>query len=243
MTEKNVFITGAGGGIGKETALLFAEHGATVFLNDLPDSKGVYEVQSIIEDRGGRCELKLGDISSSIEVRNMFKDIERLDVLVNNGGILQESSFLEIEDEDWDRMMKVHLYGTFYCAREALRIMMKSKCGRIINISSDLGQIGCENLAHYSAAKGGIIALTKSLAREFSSQGILVNSVAPGGTLTPMVTALGENYIKEEAARYPIQRLATPCEIAEAIFFLSTESASFITGQVLGVNGGGVMNG
>jgi 3-oxoacyl-[acyl-carrier protein] reductase len=243
VKEKTVFITGAGGGIGKEIALLFAKQGAKVFLNDLPHSKGVFEVKSLIENKGGSCELKLGDISSPDEVRAMFNGIESLDVLVNNGGILQEVSFLEIGDDDWDKMIKVHLYGSFYCTREAIPIMLKAKSGRIINISSDLGQLGCENFAHYSAAKGGIIALTKSLAREFGPKGILINSVAPGGTLTPMVTELGEAYIKEEAARYPLQRLAIPSEIAAVVVFLSSESASFITGQVLGVNGGGVMNG
>jgi 3-oxoacyl-[acyl-carrier protein] reductase len=121
--------------------------------------------------------------------------------------------------------------------------MKEQRSGRVINIASDLGQLGCENLAHYSAAKGGIIALTKSLARELSSVGVLVNAIAPGGVLTPMVEALGPKYIEEESARYPLKRLGTAREIADVAVFLASEASSFMTGQIVGVNGGGVMNG
>lgn len=236
-------VTGAGSGIGKSIAISFAEAGANVVLNDLPTQSTVDSVKEQIERLGSQCVLKLGDISDSAVVNVLVSEIPQLDVLVNNAGYLRESSITEMSDEDWDRMLKVHLYGTFYCARAAARKMLPQGHGRIVNIASDLGQLGCENLTHYSAAKGGIIAFTKSLARELAARGILVNAVAPGGTLTPLVDRLGPEYVKEESARYPLKRLGRPEEIARVVRFLASDEATFMTGQVLGVNGGGVMNG
>lgn len=240
---KCVFVTGAGSGIGREIAIAFAREGANLILNDLPSQLRIGSVKEEIEAMGGSCQFKLGDVSSADEVRSMFEGLDRIDVLVNNAGYLRESPILEMTDADWDRMIKVHLYGTFYCAREAVRVMLKQGEGRIINISSDLGQLGCEKLVHYSAAKGGIIAFTKSLARELGTSGILVNSIAPGGTVTPLVEALGPEYVQEESARYPLKRLGLPAEIASVALFLASKDSSFMTGQVLGVNGGGVMYG
>jgi 3-oxoacyl-[acyl-carrier protein] reductase len=241
--NKNVFITGAGSGIGKRTALAFAQEGATLYLNDLPNQENIYRVKDEILNLGAQVELKLGNISDPNQVREIFHSIEKLDILINNAGYLQEVPALELDDTGWDNMIKVHLYGTFYCCREAGRLMVQQCSGKIINIASDLGQLGCENLVHYSAAKGGIISLTKALAREWGPNGILVNSVAPGGTLTPLVERLGTEYVIEEAAKYPLKRLAEPSEIANVILFLASEDSSFMTGQIVGVNGGGVMNG
>lgn len=241
--DQIVFVTGAGSGIGRAVALAFAREGAKVLINDLPNQAGIYLVKEQIESEGGQSVLKLGDVSSSENVKQLFEDVDHLDVMVNNAGFLREVPFVEMSDEEWDRMMKVHLYGTFYFARAAARIMSRQGKGRIINIASDLGQLGCERLAHYSAAKGGVITLTKSMARELGQSGILVNAVAPGGTLTPLVDALGVNYIAEESAKYPLKRLGNPEEIASTVLFLASMEASFMTGQVIGVNGGGVMNG
>jgi 3-oxoacyl-[acyl-carrier protein] reductase len=156
---------------------------------------------------------------------------------------LLESALTELSFEKWDRMIRVHLYGAFLFCKPAATLMKRQGSGAIVNIASDLGQLGCANLCHYSAAKGGIIALTKSLARELAADGVRVNGVAPGGTLTPMVERLGEAYIREEALRYPMLRLGTAEEVAAAVVFLASDNASFMTGQILGVNGGGVMNG
>ncbi|SDC96769.1 SDR family NAD(P)-dependent oxidoreductase [Paraburkholderia lycopersici] len=236
-------VTGAGSGIGRAIALAFARERAHVIVNDLPSSAALYELREDIEALGARCTIAAGDVADPECVRQLFAGIEWLDVLVNNAGILQESPVTEITDAAWDRMIKVHLYGAFHFSREAARLMKQQRHGAIVNIASDLGQLGCENLSHYSAAKGGIIAFTKSLARELAPHGARVNAVAPGGVLTPMVEALGDRYVEAEAARYPLKRLGTPDEIAEVVRFLSSDAASFMTGQIVGVNGGGVMNG
>ncbi|MDT4870929.1 3-oxoacyl-[acyl-carrier-protein] reductase FabG [compost metagenome] len=173
----------------------------------------------------------------------MFEGLERLDVLVNNAGILFEAPITELSLEQWDRMIRVHLHGAFLFSKGAAVLMKRQSSGAIINIASDLGQLGCANLCHYSAAKGGIIAFSKALARELAPWQVRVNSVAPGGTLTPMVERMGEHYVREEAARYPLQRLGSAEEIANVVAFLASDQASFMTGQILGVNGGGAMVG
>ena len=236
-------VTGAGSGIGRAIALAFARERAHVIVNDLPSSPSLAALCEEIEALGARCTVAAGDVSDPARVRGIFSNIEQLDVLVNNAGILQESPVTELTDAAWDSMIKVHLYGAFHFSREAARLMKQQHSGSIVNIASDLGQIGCVNLSHYCAAKGGIIAFTKSLARELAPYGVRVNAVAPGGVITPMVGALGDRYIDEEAARYPLKRLGTPDEIAQVVRFLNSGAASFMTGQIVGVNGGGVMNG
>jgi 3-oxoacyl-[acyl-carrier protein] reductase len=244
FVNKTVLVTGAGSGIGFEICLAFAQEGAKVIANDLLSQDNLLNLKTVIEECGGHCDLKVGDVSDPKTASEICSDLDRLDILVNNAGYLLELPITEISDEQWDRMIRVHLYGTFYFARAAVGIMRRQQGGgRIINIASDLGQIGCENLTHYSAAKGGIIAFTKSLARELGPDGILVNAVAPGGILTPLVERLGKDYIEKEASLYPLKRLGIPCEIAAAVLFLASKSSTFMTGQVLGVNGGGVMNG
>jgi 3-oxoacyl-[acyl-carrier protein] reductase len=236
-------VTGAASGIGRAIALRFASERATVIVNDLPSNDALAPLKQQIEALGGACRIAAGDVSDPSRVREIFDGIERLDVLVNNAGVLQEAPITDLTDAMWDRMIKVHLYGAFHFSREAARLMKAQRRGQIVSIASDLGQLGCENLCHYSAAKGGIIALTKSLARELAPYGVRVNAVAPGGVLTPMVEALGDAYIRDEAARYPLKRLGTPDEIAAVVQFVASDAASFMTGQIVGVNGGGVMNG
>ncbi|WJV25640.1 MULTISPECIES: SDR family NAD(P)-dependent oxidoreductase [Pseudomonas] len=240
---KSYLVTGAANGIGRSIALALAEPGDTAILNDLSFS---YELESLVQElekKGLEVRVALGDVSAPGTVKRAFGGLRKLDVLVNNAGILNEAPIAQMAFEQWDMMIRVHLYGTFLFSQEAARLMTNQRQGAIINIASDLGQLGCANLCHYSAAKGGVIAFTKALARELAPKGVRVNAVAPGATLTPMVERLGAAYIDEEAARYPLQRLGTAEEIANSVVFLSSEKASFTTGQVLGVNGGGVMNG
>lgn len=240
---KTFLVTGAANGIGRAVVLALAERGDLAVLNDLTDSAALTSLVRQLEQAGVESRVVLGDVSAPETARQAFDGLPRLDVLVNNAGILNESPITEMSFEQWDSMIRVHLYGTFLFAQQAARLMSRQGSGAIVNIASDLGQLGCANLSHYSAAKGGIIAFTKALARELAAQGVRVNAVAPGGTLTPMVERLGADYIREESARYPLQRLGTAEEIAATVAFLASAQASFTTGQILGVNGGGVMNG
>lgn len=240
---KTFLVTGAANGIGRAVVLALAERGDLAVLNDLTDSAALTSLVRQLEQAGVESRVVLGDVSAPETARQAFDGLPRLDVLVNNAGILNESPITEMSFEQWDSMIRVHLYGTFLFAQQAARLMSRQGSGAIVNIASDLGQLGCANLSHYSAAKGGIIAFTKALARELAAKGVRVNAVAPGGTLTPMVERLGADYIREESARYPLQRLGTAEEIAATVAFLASAQASFTTGQILGVNGGGVMNG
>jgi 3-oxoacyl-[acyl-carrier protein] reductase len=172
----------------------------------------------------------------------MDEQLGGIDILVNNAGFAQDAPITEMTDEQWDRMIKVHLYGCFNNSREAAKRMKQQNKGKIINISSDIGSLGCEEFTHYSAAKGGINAFTKALARELAPD-ILVNAVAPSGTHTNILEAFGDNYVEEESAKYPLKRLAQPEEIAKSVLFLASDNANFYTGQILTPNGGVVMNG
>ncbi|OBZ07594.1 3-oxoacyl-ACP reductase [Bacillus sp. FJAT-27264] len=245
LKGKQALITGASKGIGKAVALEFAKAGTNVMINYIGNDQEALEVKKEAESYGVKAEIHHADVSDSSQVREMFDAFDRLfgtlHILVNNAGIAQAVTVREMTDEQWDRMIKVHLYGTFYNAREAARRMWDNQAGKIINISSDLASLGCEEFTHYSAAKGGITSFTKALARELAPH-INVNSVAPGGTLTDILADFGEGYEEEEAAKYPLKRLAQPQEIAKSVLFLASDDANFYTGQVLGANGGSVMN-
>lgn len=246
LTGKNVLITGSSMGIGKAIALAFAEQGANVLINYVGDDQTAETTRLQAEAFGVKAYKFNADVSDSKQVSEMFQYLDNqlgdIDILVNNAGIAQNAPITEMTDEQWDKMIKVHLYGNFYNCREAAKRMKKRNTGKIVNISSDLGSLGCEEYAHYSAAKGGINAFTKSLARELAPH-INVNAVAPGATLTDILVEFGENYIEEESAKYPLKRLAQPEEIAQSVLFLASACADFYTGQILGPNGGGVMNG
>jgi len=235
---KTFMVTGAAMGIGRAVVIALAKAGDIAVLNDALQTDELNALVVQLEGMGVKVKLVLGDVALPETALNAFADLDGLDILVNNAGILGEVSITEMSTEVWDNMIRVHLYGTFLFSREAAKLMSEQGSGCIVNMASD-----CANLCHYSAAKAGIIGFTKALARELASKNIRVNAVAPGGTLTPMVEKLGADYIKEEAERYPMKRLGSAEEIAHVVAFLSSEYASFITGQVLGVNGGGVMNG
>jgi 3-oxoacyl-[acyl-carrier protein] reductase len=245
MSGKVALITGASKGIGRATALELAKAGADLLINYIGSEDSAREVQKLAESYGRKALIYHADVSNSACVQQMFSYLDHefgtIDILVNNAGFAKGAFITEMSDELWDQMIRVHLYGVFYNSREAAKRMKQKKSGKIINIASDLGQLGCEEFTHYSAAKGGVISFTKALARELAPD-ILVNAVAPGGTMTDILTSFGENYIEEEAAKYPLKRLAEPQEIAKSVLFLASDYANFYTGQVLGPNGGGVMN-
>ena len=243
---RNVLITGSSRGIGAETARIFAKNGDRVFINYNKSENAARSLQNELSDCGYDTVLVKADISSSKEVNEMFENICReyggIDVLVNNAGISQIKLFTDITDEDWNTMLSVNLSGVFYCCRAALPYMIKKHHGRIINISSMWGQVGGSCEVHYSAAKAGVIGLTKALAMEEGLSGITVNCIAPGVIATEMNSHLSEQDISVLKDETPTGTVGTPSDVANAVFFLASETSSFITGQTLGVNGGFVVS-
>ena len=242
---RSVLITGASRGIGSAAARAFAKAGYRVFINYCRSAEKADALCSELRKKGCEVFAVQADVSKPDEVKRMFGQIAELcggaDVLINNAGIAQTKLFTDITDEDWSTMLSVNLSSAFYCCREALPYMIRKHYGRIINISSMWGQTGGSCEVHYSAAKAGIIGLTKALAKEEGLSGITVNCIAPGVIETDMTAMLGDedkNALREET---PTGTLGTPEDVAKAMLFLAAESSSFITGQVLGVNGGFVI--
>lgn len=242
---RNVLITGASRGIGAAAARLFARGGDRVWINYCRSTEKALSLKHALCREGLLAEVIQADVSSPDEVRRMFRNLEQLcggiDVLVNNAGIAQTKLFTDISDEDWSRMLHTNLSSVFYCCREALPYMIRQKHGRIVNLSSMWGQVGGSCEVHYSAAKAGIIGLTKALAMEEGMSGITVNCVAPGVICTDMTAALSDEDLRALRNETPTGTLGTPEDVARAVVFLAAESSSFITGQVLGVNGGFVV--
>lgn len=238
-------ITGAGSGIGRATAERLAEDGKSVVINDL-SLDAAEEVSESIRNAGGESMAAPGDISSPEDVRRIVLRAEEAygppEILINNAGIGgQQKRFVDLTVEDFDRMLAVHLRGTFLCTRAVLPGMLSRRYGVVVNVASQLGQIGGAELTHYSSAKAGIIGLTKALAREVSAEGVRVNAVAPGPINTQMLFGLSEEWRHAKAAELPLVRFGEPCEIAETIAFLVSEAASLYVGQTLGPNSGDVM--
>lgn len=243
--KRNVLITGASRGIGAETARLFAQNGDNVFINYNNSEKSAFVLCDEMTEKGHSVKTIKADVSVSMEVKKMFDEISEIcggiDILVNNAGIAQTKLFTDITDDDWNTMVATNLSSAFYCCRNALPYMIRNHFGRIINISSMWGQVGGSCEVHYSAVKAGIIGLTKALAMEEGLSGITVNCVAPGVIKTDMTSNLSEddfNSLKDET---PTGTLGTPYDVARTVLFLADNNSSFITGQVIGVNGGFVV--
>lgn len=235
---KKVLITGASRGIGAACAKAFAEKGCSLYLNyNIHEDRAQALRENLKNTCGVDSALYKCDISDSSQVKKMFSEIGAVDVLVNNAGISQQKLFTDITDADWRRMTGVNLDGVFYCSREASREMIRKKSGSIINISSMWGQVGASCEVHYSAAKAGVIGLTKALAKELGPSNIRVNCIAPGVIDTDMMSGFDIETKNSLIDETPLLRLGTPEDIAKAVVFLADEN-SFITGQVLGVNGG-----
>lgn len=229
---RNVLITGASRGIGAATARAFAKRGDSVIINY---NKSHEEAIKLAEQTGG-IAIK-ADISKPDEVKEMFAKIGRVDVLVNNAGVADFSMFDALSDEKWNRIIDTNLSGAFYCIREALPQMISRKSGAIVNVSSIWGITGAACEVAYSAAKAGLIGMTKALAKEVGPSGIRVNCVAPGAIDTDMNSNLDQETIFAICEETPLGRLGRVEEVAEAIVFLSNEN-SFITGQIFSPNGG-----
>lgn len=239
-------VTGATQGIGRAIALALADAGAQVWINHLQQAGAAAQLVRQIEAAGGHACAVPADVADPAQVTAMFAQILAagpLDILVNNAGIILEKDFVDTDEDDWAQVLGVDLGGVYRCCRLALRHMQPRGSGCIVNIASELGQLGRERYAAYCTAKAGVIGLTKALAREFAPA-IRINGVAPGPVDTPMVSVenLSEEMIAREIA-IPAGRLGQPEEIAAAVLFLLSPQASFFHGQMLGANGGAWMGG
>lgn len=243
---KTVLITGASRGIGASIAVAFAQQGYAVVINYNKSKEKAENIAKIILDsyKVPAFAVKC-DVSDYEQVQEMFNTIKDsfggVDVLVNNAGVSFQKLFTDLSPEDWKNTMSTNLDSMFYCCKSALPYMISKKSGVIINISSMWGQVGASCEVHYSTAKAGVIGLTKALAKEVAPSGIRVNCIAPGVIMTDMMSSFDEQVINELKEETPLQKLGTPKNIADAAVFLASSKAEFITGQILGVNGGFVI--
>lgn len=246
MEERKVaFITGGSRGIGKAIALKYAEEGYNVVINYISSKTDVIELKKEFDEKGVESLILKSNVSDTDEVDNLVKTaIEkfgRIDVLVNNAGITRDGLLMRMKEEDFDKVIEINLKGTFLVTKVVIPYMMKRKVGNIINLSSVVGVVGNAGQCNYSASKAGIIGFTKSLAKEVASRNIRVNAVAPGFIDTDMTSVLSEEVKKNINLQIPIKRMGNPREIANVVYFLGCEDSSYITGQVINVDGGMVM--
>jgi 3-oxoacyl-[acyl-carrier protein] reductase len=243
MTSRVALVTGSARGIGQAIAMKLAEAGADVVVNDIEAAwDPLNSVVSDIKALGRQSMAITADVSSPEDVASMFttahEKFGRIDILVNNAGVTRDQLIIRMSDEDWDTVLNIDLKSAFLCSRSVLRYMIKQRWGRIISIASVVGIIGNAGQANYAAAKAGIIGLTRSIAKEVGSRGITVNAIAPGYIQTRMTEQLDEKQTQELLSHVPLNSLGTPRDVAEAVAFLASEEARYITGHVLNVDGG-----
>lgn len=235
-------VTGGSRGIGRAICVALAESGARVFVNYGANSAAADETVALCKQAGAEATAIGFDVGKSASVDAGFESIlqaaGKIDILVNNAGIAKDGLLMRFKDEDWQRVIDTNLSGAFYCCRAATKSMMKNRYGRIINISSVVGEMGNAGQAAYVASKAGLIGMTKSIARELASRNITVNAVAPGYIETDMTGSLDEKKREELLKVVPLARIGSAADIAEAVRFLASDKASYITGQTLSVNGG-----
>lgn len=245
LTGKKALITGGGRGIGRAIALEFAAAGADVAINYVGSADEAQETAAACEKLGVKAVIIPADVSKTDEVAAMFEQtlaqLGRLDILVNNAGITRDALLLRLSDEDYDKVLAVNLRGAFLCMRQAAKLMLKQRGGRIISLSSVVALRGNAGQTNYAAAKAGLIGMTKSLARELAGRGVTVNALAPGFIQTAMTDAIPEAAKANMLAGIPAGRLGQPEDVAAAAHFLASDAAAYITGQVLRVDGGMAM--
>lgn len=244
LSGKVALVTGAARGIGEAISRALAKAGAACCVADV-DEVGAKTVVKDIADEGGRAVAVACDVTDPDQVGTMVDrcvaELGRLDILVNNAGITRDALGIRLKPADWDIVMGVNLTGTWLCSQAALKVMLKQRAGRIINISSVVGVMGNVGQANYAASKAGVIGLTKALAREGALREVTVNAIAPGFIDTAMTQALPEKIREELLSHIPLGRLGSPEDVAHAVLFLAGDGACYITGQVIHINGGMLM--
>lgn len=236
--DKVVLVTGAAAGIGLKTAEAFASEGAVLCICDVNPEAGEKAVKAL----GSDASFHRVDVSDSRSVGDWIDAVVdrhgRIDVLINNAGITRDALVMRMKEADWDLVIDINLKGTFNCIRAVSKVMMKQRSGRIVNIASVVGVMGNPGQANYVASKAGVIGLTKTVARELAPRGITVNAVAPGFIETDMTAALSEKVKTAMLAQIPLARAGSPRDVADAVAFLASDAASYLTGQLLHVSGG-----
>lgn len=242
FSGKTVVVTGASRGIGKAIALRFGSMAANVVITYNSNSQMAEEVVSQIAALGGKAIAIKADVTQKTEVEALteraYAEFGKVDVLVNNAGITKDNLLIRMKEADWDAVMDTNLKGTYLCTQEIGKRMLKAKSGRIVNITSVVGLMGNAGQANYAASKAGVIGFTKSVAKEFAARGLTVNAVAPGFIETDMTDQLNDDVIEQYKKSIPLQRLGSADDVANTVLFLSSDLASYITGQVIQVDGG-----
>ena len=245
LKDKVAVITGSGRGIGKAIALKLAENGANIVINDIPGSDYADETKKEIEALGVKAMVVRGDVRSKDDVENLInttvETFGKIDILVNNAGITKDGLMIRMSEEDWDTVLDINLKGAFNCIKAAARPMMKQRSGSIINIASVVGVMGNAGQANYTASKAGLIGLTKTVAKEFSSRNIRANAVAPGFIESHMTDMLTDEVKAKYFDAIPLSRFGKTEDVAKAVLFLASDLSSYVTGQTINVDGGLVM--
>ena len=243
--NKVAFITGATRGIGRQIAITLAKEGFDIAINYRKENEDLIQTKKMVEDQKVKCFTVQGDVSSFEDSERMVKDIieefNHIDILVNNAGITKDMLLMRMKKEDFESVIGVNLVGTFNITKNVIPYMMKNRSGRIINVSSVVGISGNAGQTNYSASKAGIIGFTKSLAKEVGSRNILVNAVAPGFIETQMTDVLKEEVKEEISKTIPLKRMGTVEDVANVVKFLASKDSSYITGQVINIDGGMLM--
>lgn len=244
LSDRVAIVTGAGGGIGAAIAHTLATAGAAVVVNDVAEG-AAEEVAEDVRDCGAQALVNTADITDGDQVNGMIDEVMdrfgRIDILVNNAGITRDGLLVRMEEEQWDIVLDVNLKGAFLCTRGVARPMMKARYGRIVNIASVSGVGGNPGQANYSASKGGLIALTKTTARELAGRNVTCNALAPGFIETAMTKAMREEAREDWLERIPLKQPGSAEDVAQAVLFLAGPGSSYITGQVINVDGGLIM--
>lgn len=242
---KTVFVTGASRGIGKEIALKYAENGYNVIINYVSEKTNVEELKKEFEEKGVKALIMQADVTDATKIEEVVKkgveEFGKIDVLVNNAGITRDNLLMRMSEEEFDKVIEINLKGTYIVTKAVTKYMMKKRAGSIINLSSVVGVVGNAGQCNYSASKAGIIGFTKSVAKELASRNIRANAIAPGFIETDMTAVLSDSVKENIHNQIPLKRMGTAKEVANLAYFLGSEESSYITGQVINIDGGMVM--